>query len=205
MYDNVIIFYIKLFAFLKNRAILNTEKCSCKSMKQLQKNAYTPGIEIKTPKVYITTQEEYKMELEVLRKDMVAAMKAKDKVTKEAVSSLISAVKKVAIDEGCRDEIKSDLVDRVILKELKTVKEQLDTCPESREDLKAEYQARYDVIAKYAPKQMDAAEVKAYLEEKFADVIATKNKGQIMKAVMADMKGKADGKVINQVVAELCK
>ena len=49
------------------------------------------------------------MELEVLRKDMVAAMKAKDKVTKEAVSSLISAVKKVAIDEGCRDEIKSDL------------------------------------------------------------------------------------------------
>ena len=98
------------------------------------------------------------MELEVLRKDMVAAMKAKDKVTKEAVSSLIAAVKKVAIDEGCRDEIKSDLVDRVILKELKTVKEQLDTCPESREDLKAEYQARYDVIAKYAPKQMDAAE-----------------------------------------------
>ena len=52
---------------------------------------------------------------------------------------------------------------------------------------------------------MDAAEGKAYLEEKFADVIATKNKGQIMKAVMADMKGKADGKVINQVVAELCK
>ena len=40
------------------------------------------------------------MELEALRKDMVAAMKAKDKVTKDAVSSLISAVKKVAIDEG---------------------------------------------------------------------------------------------------------
>ena len=52
---------------------------------------------------------------------------------------------------------------------------------------------------------MDAAPVKAYLEEKFADVIATKNKGLIMKAVMAVMKGKADGKVINQVVAELCK
>ena len=116
------------------------------------------------------------MELEALRKDMVAAMKAKDKVTKEAVSSLIAAVKKVAIDEGCRDEIKSELVDRVILKELKTVKE-----------------------------QMDADEIKAYLEEKFADVLATKNKGQIMKAVMADLKGKADGKVINQVVAEICK
>ena len=95
------------------------------------------------------------MELEALRKDMVAAMKAKDKVTKDAVSSLISAVKKVAIDEGCRDDISSELVDRVILKELKSVKEQIDTCPESRQDLKDEYQARYDVIAKYAPKLMD--------------------------------------------------
>lgn len=145
------------------------------------------------------------MEFEALRKDMIAAMKARDKVTKDAISSLIEAVKKVAIDEGCRDDIQEAMVDRVILKELKTVKEQLDTCPESRDDLRSEYQARYDVIAKYAPKQMDAAEVKAYLEEKFAEVLATKNKGQIMKAVMADMKGKADGKVINQVVADLCK
>ena len=141
------------------------------------------------------------MELETLRSDMIAAMKAKDKARKEAISSLISAAKKVAIDEGCRDDIKPELVDRVILKELKTVKEQIDTCPASREDLKAEYQFRYDVISEYAPKQMSAD----YIQEKFADVLATKNKGAIMKAVMADMKGKADGKVINQTVAELCK
>ena len=143
------------------------------------------------------------MELEVLRKDMVAAMKAKDKVTKEAVSSLIAAVKKVAIDEGCRDDIKEDMVDQVILKELKTVKEQIDTCPAAREDLLEEYKKRYEIMSEFAPKQMDAEEVKAYLQEKFADVIATGNKGQIMKAVMADLKGKADGKVINGVVAEL--
>jgi uncharacterized protein len=150
-------------------------------------------------------EEEMKMTVEALRKDMVAAMKAKDKTTKEAVSALISAAKKAAIDEGCRDDIPEALVDRVILKELKTVKEQLDTCPESREDLRAEYQARYDVIAKYAPQQMSAEEIKTYLEEKFAEVLATKNKGQIMKAVMGDLKGKADGKLINQVVAEFCK
>ena len=51
------------------------------------------------------------MEFEALRKDMIAAMKAKDKVTKDAISSLISAVKKVAIDEGCREDISSELVD----------------------------------------------------------------------------------------------
>ena len=145
------------------------------------------------------------MQMEQLQKDMIAAMKAKDKPRKEAISSLVSAVKKAAIDAGCRDDIKEDMVDQVILKELKTVKEQIDTCPVAREDLKAEYQFRYDVISQYAPKQLSPEEVKKVIEEKFADVIATKNKGAIMKAVMGELKGKADGKVINQVVADLCK
>ncbi|MCD8075207.1 MAG: GatB/YqeY domain-containing protein [Lachnospiraceae bacterium] len=145
------------------------------------------------------------MDIETLRKDMVAAMKAKDKPRKEAISSLVSAVKKVAIDEGCRDDIPEEMVNRAILKELKSVKEQIDTCPDARADLKAEYQFRYDVIAEYAPKLLSADEVKAILQEKFADVLATKNKGQIMKTVMGELKGKADGKVINQVVAELCQ
>lgn len=145
------------------------------------------------------------MEFEKLRTDMVAAMKARDKARKEAISSLVSAVKKAAIDEGCRDNIPSEMVDRVILKELKTAKEQVDTCPASREDLKAEYEFRYAVINEYAPKQMGEAEIRAYIQEKFADILATKNKGLIMKTVMADMKGKADGKLINKTVAELCK
>ena len=69
----------------------------------------------------------------------------------------------------------------------------------------AEYRARYEVIAQYAPQMMSAEEIKAYIMEHFTEVAATKNKGQIMKAVMGELKGKADGKVINQVVAELCK
>ncbi|MDY2627030.1 MAG: GatB/YqeY domain-containing protein [Lachnospiraceae bacterium] len=145
------------------------------------------------------------MEFEKLQKDMVAAMKAKDKARKDAISSIISAVKKAAIDEGCRDNITPELTDRVILKELKTVREQIDTCPAERAELKAEYQFRYDVINEYAPSLMSAEEVRAFLMDKFADVLATKNKGQIMKAVMPQLKGKADGKVINQTVAELCR
>lgn len=144
------------------------------------------------------------MKFTKLQKDMVAAMKARDKVRKDAISSVISAVKKVAIDEGCRDNIDDALVDRVILKELKSVKEQIDTCPAERADLLEQYQARYDIINEYAPKLMSKEEVKVCLQEKFAEVLATGNKGQIMKAVMAEMKGKADGKVINQAVAEIC-
>ena len=140
------------------------------------------------------------MTIETLQKDMIAAMKAKDKPRKEAISSLIAAVKKVAIDEGCRDDIKEELVDQVLLKELKTAKEQVETCPADRQDLKEEYEVRLRVIEEYAPKLMSAEEIKA-----FAEVLATKNNGQIMKAVMGELKGKADGKVINQVVAELCQ
>lgn len=145
------------------------------------------------------------MEIKILQSDMVAAMKAKDKGRKDAISALVSAVKKAAIDEGCRDNIPEALVDRVILKELKTAKEQLDTCPAERTDLLAEYQLRHDVIQEYAPSLMSEEEVGAYIAEKFAEVAATKNKGQIMKAVMAKLKGKADGKVINQVVSKLCE
>lgn len=145
------------------------------------------------------------MEFEQLRNDMVAAMKARDKERKDAISSLVSAVKKAAIDSGCRDDISSELVDKVIIKELKTAKEQLDTCPAQREDLRAEYQARYDVIAEYAPRMMSPEEVRAYIEEHFSELTASKNKGQIMKAAMGALKGKADGKVINEIVTELCE
>ena len=145
------------------------------------------------------------MELATLQSAMIAAMKTKDKPRKDAISALVSAVKKAGIDAGCRDDIPTSMVDQVILKELKSVKEQIDTCPESRGDLKEEYQFRYNVMQEFAPQQMSAEEVKAVLQEKFAEVLATKNKGMIMKTVMAELKGKADGKVINQVVAELCR
>ncbi|MDD6405811.1 MAG: GatB/YqeY domain-containing protein [Clostridiales bacterium] len=145
------------------------------------------------------------MTLEKLQKDMIAAMKARDKERKDSISSLVSAVKKVGIDNGCRDNIPEDIVDSVILKEIKSVKEQIDTCPADRTDLLDQYKARYDVFNEYAPKLLSEDEVREILTTKFADVIATKNKGQIMKTVMAELKGKADGKVINKVVAELCK
>ena len=145
------------------------------------------------------------MEFKKLQSDMVAAMKARDKARKDTISSLISAVKKFAIDEGKRDDIPEELVDRAIIKEEKTAQEQVDSCPADREDLKAEYQARLDVIKEYAPKMISPEEIEEVLKTQFADVIATKNKGQIMKAVMAELKGKANGKDINQIVGKLCQ
>lgn len=145
------------------------------------------------------------MTLEVIQKEMMQAMKDKNKERKEALASLVGNIKKVAIDEMVRDDIPEELVDRVVMKELKTIKEQIDTCPKDREEILKKYQYNYDVVSEFAPKMLSKKEVIEILNSKFSEVIATKNKGQIMKAVMGELKGKADGKVINECVTELCK
>ncbi|MCQ2498995.1 MAG: GatB/YqeY domain-containing protein [Lachnospiraceae bacterium] len=145
------------------------------------------------------------MTLEKLQKDMMEAMKAHDKARKESISALYSAAKKVGIDAGCRENIPEEMVDQAILKEVKTIKEQIETCPSERADLLEEFKARLAVFEEYAPHMMSKDEIKAFISEKFADVIASKNKGMIMKSIMPELKGKADGKDINAVVAMLCE
>ena len=145
------------------------------------------------------------MKLKELQDAMIAAMKAKDKFRKDAISALVSAVKKKGIDNGCRDNIPDEMANEAILKEIKSVKEQIDTCPKDRTELIAEYQKRHDIMQEYAPKLLSKEEVQKIVTEQFAEVLATKNKGQIMKTVMPHLKGKADGKVINEVITELTK
>ena len=150
----------------------------------------------------VILREVIEMDFTTLQKAMIDAMKARDKARKDSIAVLVSAAKKLAIDSGCREDIPDEMVDQAILKEIKSIKEQIDTCPADRTELLEEYNARLAVMSEFAPSE---DEVRTILNEKFADVIATKNKGQIMKAVMSELKGKADGKVINAVVAEMCK
>lgn len=149
------------------------------------------------------------MTLEKLQTEMIAAMKAQNKPRKETISALVSAVKKAAIDKKCKENITEELVNEVILKEKKTVQEMIDTCPTTREDLLNEYEHRLAVINEFAPKLMtDEKEIEliiiGLLAEKQIEAVKN-NKGQIMKAVMPVMKGKADMKIVNQVLAKIIK
>lgn len=146
------------------------------------------------------------MLIEKIRADQITAMKEKDAEKKLAISSLIDAAKKVVIDKGGdRVNIPDEIVTQVVLKELKTIKEQIDSCPADRTDLLEEFKKRYAVVETYAPKLMSKDEILKLINEKFADVVAGKNKGLIMKNIMPELKGKADGKLINEIVEELCK
>lgn len=145
------------------------------------------------------------MTLEQLNADMITAMKNKDKLKKDTLSAIIGAVKKAAIDKKCKDNITESLVDEILLKEMKTIKEMIDTCPLDRDETRAEYTTRYNIVASYAPEQLDEADIALELvmfcQLEGLDLVKA-NRAAIMKGFMPTIKGRADGKLANKVITE---
>lgn len=145
------------------------------------------------------------MTLEYLQRDMKQAMKDKNAIARDVLRSAIGAVKKAAIDERC--DITEALVDKVLLKEKKTLQEQIDTCPADRPIYLQDYRNKMAVLEGYVPKLLDnPEEIRAIVENQLA--IAgieplKSNKGAVMKTVMPQFKGKADMKIVNQVIGEI--
>lgn len=140
---------------------------------------------------------------------MIQAMKSGDKAKKEALSSVVSSIKKIAIDKQIKNNIPDYIVDECLLKEKKTIKEMIDTCPEDRTELKNKYVNRLYIINQYCPKVIDdPIEIEKLIVEicRSADcVLAEPNRGNVMKTVMPQLKGKVDMKIANQTIAKLLK
>ena len=145
--------------------------------------------------------------IDEVRADMVKAMKAKDKDTKETLSMLLAALKNKAIDK--REDLTPEEETQVILKEIKQTKETLDMTPADRTEIIEECNKRLAVPQQYAPKMMDEAEIKevvaSVLAEMGLDAPTAKDKGKIMKNLMPKVKGKADGKLVNEIVSTFMK
>lgn len=140
-----------------------------------------------------------------VRSAMIAAMKAKDKDTKDTLSLLLASLKNKAIDK--REDLTEAEEIQVILKEIKQTKEALELTPADRTDMIEECKTRLAVLEKFAPKMMDADEVKSIVSSVLADLgidaPTAKDKGRIMKELMPKVKGKADGKLVNEIVQSL--
>ena len=146
------------------------------------------------------------MTIETLREQMMTAMKVGNKFTKESPSLLFSTAKNMAIEKGCKDNITEDIINAAILKELKTANEMLDTCPSDRLEQLEEFTLRIEILKEIAPKMMDKEEIQKCIIQIAGEnniELTTKNKGQLMKVVMPQLKGKADGKLVNNVVQEM--
>ena len=137
--------------------------------------------------------------LEFLQAEMIAAMKNKDKLRKDTISSLVQAIKKFGIDNKCKDNITNEQLSSVILKEKKIMQEMIDTCPADRTDTLAEFNARMAIINEFAPSLMDNEDtIKTFIQNLGIEPIKS-NRGEIMKA----LRSKADMKIANQVVSQM--
>lgn len=145
--------------------------------------------------------------IDVVRSAMVAAMKAKDKPRKDALSMLLSVLKNAAIDK--RSDLTEEEENAVVLKEIKQTKETLDTTPANRTDIIEECKFRISVYQEFAPQMLDETAIKAEIQSVLTELgienPTVKDKGKIMKPLMARVKGKADGKLVNTVLANFLK
>lgn len=139
--------------------------------------------------------------LDTLKKDMITAMKAKDKDTLSVVRMLKASVQNEQINLG--HDLTPDEENALMAKEYKQRKDSLAEFEKGgRQDLVDATQKEMAVVAKYMPKQMSADEVQKVVEETINEVNATSMKdfGKVMGAIMPKVKGKADGKVVNETV-----
>ena len=148
------------------------------------------------------------MTLETIQESIKIAMKTHATLEVETLRSVVAAVKKAAIDKRC--EITEELVNEMLLKEIKIIKEQIETCPATRPEMREEYEHRLMIVENFAPKLItDEAQIThmvvAALVQAGVDPETVTNKGQIMKVVMPQLKGKVDMKIANQVISNYVK
>lgn len=145
--------------------------------------------------------------IDVVRAAMVEAMKAKDKERKESLSMLLSALKNAQIDK--REPLTEEEENAVVKKEIRQTRETYDMAPADRQDIRDEAAARMAVYQEFAPADMTAEQIAEVIDGVLAELgiekPSPKEKGAIMKVLMPRVKGKADGKLVNQVLADIMK
>lgn len=141
------------------------------------------------------------MKIEQLQSALMQAMKEKNRVKKTVIADMVACAKNMAIEQGCKDNITEEIVDKAILKSKKICQEQIDTCPTNRPDLLEGFQLCMTYIDELAPKMMSEDEVREAVKNILTGANIA-NKGAAMKLVMPALKGKADGKIINKIVSE---
>jgi len=142
---------------------------------------------------------------EQINNDLKTAMKSKDKATVETLRMLKSAIRYVEIDAKGQS-LDEQAVLAVVSKQVKQRRDSIEQYQKAgRTDLVEKEAQELAIIEKYLPTQLSEAEVKTMATTIIAELGVTdaKGMGQVMKRLMADLKGQADGKLVSQVVRQL--
>lgn len=152
---------------------------------------------------YLKLKGEYKVKKQdLVREEMIKAMKEKNKPKKETLSLLLAALKNAEIDK--MRVLSPEEEDAVVQKEIKQTKETLEMTPADRTDIIQQCNNRLAVLQQFAPQMMNEAEIEKVISDVLKDLEldspTKKEKGKIMKVLMPQVKGKADGKLVNQIL-----
>ena len=138
---------------------------------------------------------------ETFMEELKCAMREKDEMKKNVVTMVRAAVKQYEVDN--RVELEDEGIVEIIAKEVKKRKDALPEYEKSgREDAIASLKAEIDYLMKYLPEQLSEEAVKEIVLATIAETGAAgmKDMGKVMSAVIAKTKGRADGKIISQLV-----
>lgn len=141
---------------------------------------------------------------ERLTADMKTAMKEKDTQTRDTLRLLMAAIKQVEVDD--QKTLTDDEINKVLAKQAKQRRESIaDYEKAGRDDLADVEKADLVVIERYLPKMMSREEVHAIASKVVAELGVTdpKGMGQVMGKLMPQVKGKADGRIVNEVVRDI--
>jgi len=138
---------------------------------------------------------------DTIRKDFIGAVKARDKQRSSALRNLEAALKNMEVDT--RKELTDEDVVKVLRSELKKRQEAIELYKRgNRQDLVDAEQFEATLIETYLPAQMSREEIGKTVETVIASLGGTPNFGQVMQAAMRELAGKADGKLVAEVVKE---
>jgi uncharacterized protein YqeY len=143
--------------------------------------------------------------IDLVRQEMMKALKAGNMERKNALSLLLSALKAKFIDK--RADLTEDEENAIIYREIKQAQESIDTSPASRVDIIDECKFKIGVYSEFVPQRMSEAEISEAIQSVLSQLGITKataqDKGKIMKTLMPLVKGKADGALINKLIEDL--
>ncbi len=141
--------------------------------------------------------------VDTLRKDMFEAKRNGDDKSSSILSIVLADISNAKISKG--DELSEEEVIDVVRKEAKKLKEAFELYTSSgRNDLAEVEKFQLDVIERYLPKLMSEEEIKAFVQDKIAELsLPVNDLGKLMGLIMPQLKGKADGALVNKVVREI--
>lgn len=136
-----------------------------------------------------------------LMDDLKLAMKNKDEVRKSVVTLLRSGIKQYEVDN--RTELDEEGILDIVAKQLKQRRDSLEEFKKAgREDLINETESEIKILIEYLPAQLSEEEIEKVVIETISEVGASspKDMGKVMSAIRPKVKGRADGKIVNELV-----